>query len=122
MKTSTIARISAAGFVAAVMALTAVQLSQPAPPHSETVIVPPGDAGTDPLRAELRRCRNIGQAAASDQFCLRAWTEQRSRFFMQVQEMASGTFKEAAPATGEDAAVNSDTAASSLSATGQGSH
>jgi conjugative transfer region protein TrbK len=96
MKTGTIARIGAAGFVVTALALSVLQLGEPAPPQTETVLVL--QEGIDPLRAELRRCRSIGQAAASDQVCLRAWAEQRSRFFMGVQQATGRDFGEAEPA------------------------
>ena len=80
------------------------------------------------LRAELRRCRSIGQAAASDQVCLRAWAEQRSRFFMGVSHATGRDFgeTETAPAASADpsggAAANSDAAAPPSSTTPDGSH
>jgi conjugative transfer region protein TrbK len=124
MKTGTIARIGAAGFVVTALALSALQLAEPAAPKTETVFVPQDES--DPLRAELRRCRSIGQAAASDQMCLRAWAEQRSRFFMGVREPAGTDFSEPRTDAGAGAAVNSDTAAPlpapSFAQTPDGSH
>lgn len=34
----------------------------------------------DPLRAELQRCRDLGNAALNDQDCAATWTETRRRF------------------------------------------
>src|SRR3546814_11424596 len=90
MKTTTIARIGAAGFVVTALALSIVQLNEPASTTTQTVFV--ADDKIDPLRAELRRCRSIGQAAASDTLCLRAWAEQRSRFFLGVQQATRSDF------------------------------
>lgn len=124
MKTGTIARIGAAGFVVTALALSLVQLNEPASTATQTVFV--ADDGIEPLRAELRRCRSIGQAAASDARCLRAWAEQRSRFFMGVQQATGSDFGEgesAASATidgGE--AANSDAAAPSPSPIQDGSN
>lgn len=116
MKTGTIARIGAAGFVASALALSIVQLNETDPPRAETVFVPAD--GIDPLRAELRRCRGIGQAAARDTLCLRAWAEQRSRFFMGVARATGADFGDAEPValanTEEGAATSSDAAAPSL--------
>jgi conjugative transfer region protein TrbK len=111
MKTGTFARIGAAGFVVTALALSALQMNEPAAPQTETVLVP--EDGIDPPRAELRRCRSIGQAAASDQVCLRAWAEQRSRFFMGVSHATGRDFGEyeAAPIATESAAANNDAAA-----------
>ena len=36
---------------------------------------------TDPLAAELARCRAIGMAALGDAACKAAWAENRRRFF-----------------------------------------
>ncbi|MBL8598918.1 MAG: putative entry exclusion protein TrbK-alt [Devosia sp.] len=35
---------------------------------------------TDPLRATLQRCRELGEAATRDVDCLAAWDENRQRF------------------------------------------
>lgn len=113
MKTGTIARIGAAGFVVTALALSIVQLNAPATPRTETIVVPAD--GIDPVRAELRRCRSIGQAAASDTLCLRAWAEQRSRFFMGVSEATGSNFGEGESVSNERAAANSDAAAPSPS-------
>ena len=82
METKTIARIGAAAFVGVVITMTALQMrAAPAGP-TETEIVTVGEEGVDPLPAELRRCQAIGAAGANDAACLRAWAENRSRFFM----------------------------------------
>jgi conjugative transfer region protein TrbK len=124
MKTGTIARIGAAGFVVTALALSIVQLSEPTPPATQTVFV--ADDGIDPLRAELRRCRSIGQAAASDTLCLRAWAEQRSRFFMGVSRATGTNFGDTELATSANmdggAAANSDAVAPSPAPTANGSN
>lgn len=111
MKTGTTLRIGAAGLVVTALALSIVQLNEPARTNTQTVFV--ADDEIDPLRAELRRCRSIGQAAASDTRCLRAWAEQRSRFFMGVSQATGAEFGDAEPAINEGAAANSDAAAPS---------
>ncbi len=120
MKTTTITRIGAAGFVVSALALSLVQLNEPAAPATATVFV--ADDGIDPLRAELRRCRSIGQAAASDTRCLRAWAEQRSRFFMGVQQATGSDFGEDETAANEGEAANSDATAPSPSPVQDGSN
>src|SRR3546814_16739839 len=90
MKTTTIALIGAAGFVVTALALSIVQMNEPASTTTQTVFV--ADDKIDPLRAELRRCRRIGQAAASDTLCLRACAEQRSRFLLGVKQATSSDF------------------------------
>jgi conjugative transfer region protein TrbK len=123
MKIGTIARIGAVGLAVTALALSALQLDEPAPGQNETFLVHADEI--DPLRAELRRCRSIGQAAASDQVCLRAWAEQRSRFFMGVQRATGRDFGDAEPEANADvngaAVANSDAAAPSPSSNGEGS-
>ena len=82
METKTIARIGAAAFVGVVITMTALQMrAAPAGP-TETEFVMLDEEGVDPLPAELQRCQAIGAAGANDAMCLRAWAENRSRFFM----------------------------------------
>lgn len=117
METKTIARIGAAAFVGVVITMTALQMrAAPAGP-TETEIVTVGEEGVDPLPAELRRCQAIGAAGANDAMCLRAWAENRSRFFMSSgrgdPQLANGA--EAVP-LGNDSGVsagNTDAAAAS---------
>jgi conjugative transfer region protein TrbK len=82
VETKTIARIGAAAFVGVVITMTALQMRAAPAPSSETEIVTLHEEGVDPLPAELRRCQSIGAAGANDAACLRAWAENRSRFFM----------------------------------------
>lgn len=82
METKTIARIGAAAFVGVVITMTALQMRDiPASP-TETEIITLDEEGVDPLPAELRRCQALGAAGANDAMCLRAWAENRSRFFL----------------------------------------
>ena len=82
METKTIARIGAAAFVGVVITMTALQMRAAPAPSPETEIITLDEEGVDPLQAELRRCQSIGAAGANDAMCLRAWAENRSRFFM----------------------------------------
>ena len=85
METKTIARIGAAAFVGVVITMTALQMRDAPAGPTETEIVTVGEEGVDPLPAELRRCQAIGAAGANDAMCLRAWAENRSRFFMSSE-------------------------------------
>ncbi|WP_417603754.1 putative entry exclusion protein TrbK-alt [Primorskyibacter flagellatus] len=79
MEGSVLARIAAIVFVA--IAITAAlvemgrdeagQAARPAPLVAPEV---------DPLRAEQRRCQELGEAAVSDPDCLAVWAETRDRF------------------------------------------
>lgn len=82
METKTIARIGAAAFVGVVITMTALQMRDAPAGPTETEIITLDEEGVDPLLAELRRCQAIGAAGANDAMCLRAWAENRSRFFM----------------------------------------
>ena len=82
METKTIARIGAAAFVGVVITMTGLQMRAAPAPSPETEIITLDEEGVDPLQAELRRCQAIGAAGANDAACLRAWAENRSRFFM----------------------------------------
>ena len=82
MEAKAIARIGAAAFVGVVITMTALQMRAAPAPSPETEIIMLDEEGVDPLPAELRRCQSIGAAGANDAMCLRAWAENRSRFFM----------------------------------------
>lgn len=80
MDGKTFARIGAIIFVAVAITATAVELTrkEEAP---KVEFVPAGEGGAaDPLRIALRRCRDMGEAAARDPACLRVWAENRDRF------------------------------------------
>ena len=38
------------------------------------------EAARDPLREGLRRCQQLGEAAAQDTACLKVWAQTRDRF------------------------------------------
>jgi conjugative transfer region protein TrbK len=80
METKTIARIGAVAFIAVVLTATALQMRDAPPPPTEVITL--DEEGVDPLAQKLRRCQAIGAAGANDQMCLRAWAENRDRFFM----------------------------------------
>ena len=117
METKTIARICAVAFVGVVITMTALQMrAAPAGP-TETEIITLDEEGVDPLPAELRRCQAIGAAGANDAACLRAWAENRSRFFMssvrEDPQLVGGA--EAVP-LGNDSAVSAGNIAAATAA------
>lgn len=74
-----LARLGAVVFVAIAVTATAIDMArkdEPPGPRSAPVLQPPAD----PLRETLRRCQQLGEAAASDADCLAAWAESRDRF------------------------------------------
>ena len=107
METKTIARIGAAAFVGVVITMTALQMRDDPARPTETEIITLDEEGVDPLPAELRRCQSIGAAGANDAACLRAWAENRSRFFMSsVRDDPQLTGGAEAVPLGNDSAVS----------------
>lgn len=96
METKTMARIGAAAFVGVVLTATALQMRDTPPPPTEIITL--DEEGVDPLAAELQRCQLLGAAGANDALCLRAWAENRSRFFMSDAQ-ASEQLVDDAPTT-----------------------
>jgi len=74
-----LARLGAVVFIAIVVTATAIDMArkdEPSAPPAAPALQPPAD----PLRENLRRCQQLGEAAASDADCLAAWAESRDRF------------------------------------------
>jgi conjugative transfer region protein TrbK len=66
-------------FVAIALTVTAIDMTrkdEPSASRPASALQPPAD----PLRETLRRCQQLGEAAASDTDCLAAWAESRDRF------------------------------------------
>ncbi|MEJ8570399.1 putative entry exclusion protein TrbK-alt [Microbaculum marinum] len=79
MEGKNLARIGAIIFVAFAITATVIEMAredEPVPPAPAPALAP----ATDPLRAEQRRCQQMGEAAARDPECLRVWAETRNRF------------------------------------------
>ena len=79
MEGKVLARIGAVVFVAIAITATVIDMTrQEEPPRASTLpaLQPP----TDPLRATLRRCQQLGEAASNEAECLSAWAQSRDRF------------------------------------------
>ena len=79
MEGKVLARIGAVAFVAIAITATVIDMTrQEEPPRVSTApaLQPP----TDPLRATLRRCQQLGEAASNDTECLSSWAHSRDRF------------------------------------------
>ncbi|WP_404400584.1 putative entry exclusion protein TrbK-alt [Pelagibacterium halotolerans] len=79
MDSKMLARLGAIVFVAIAITATVIEMSRkddPAPVRTAPALQP----AADPLRAALRRCQQMGEAAVSDPDCLAAWAESRDRF------------------------------------------
>ena len=77
-----LARLAAVVIVAVAITAAAIHLAREDAPAPSS---PPPSATTeaqrtDPLRATLQRCRELGEAATRDIDCLAAWDENRRRF------------------------------------------
>ena len=116
METKTMARIGAAAFVGVVLTATALQMRDTPPPPTEIITF--DQEGVDPLAAELQRCQLLGAAGANDALCLRAWSENRTRFFMSDAQASEQLPNDTAIAPlGNDAGIiNMDETAGTASA------
>lgn len=80
MEVKTIARIGALAFAAIAITVTAIEMRAGRQASPDPIAAATPLPGNDPLLGEMLRCQSFGQAAASDQECLRAWAENRRRF------------------------------------------
>ncbi|WP_321363876.1 putative entry exclusion protein TrbK-alt [uncultured Celeribacter sp.] len=74
-----LARLAAVVFVAIAVTATAIEMAredEPSASHPASALQSPAD----PLRATLRQCQQLGEAAANDADCLAAWAQSRDRF------------------------------------------
>lgn len=79
MEGKVLARIGAIVFIAIAITATVIEMTREeaaVPASTAPALQPPAD----PLRATLRRCQQLGEAAASNADCLAAWAESRDRF------------------------------------------
>jgi conjugative transfer region protein TrbK len=75
----TVVQIGAVVFVA--FAITATAMGWVRKDEvQDASIAPPAPPVTDPLRAELTRCQELGEAGPRDATCLAAWATARHRF------------------------------------------
>lgn len=80
MDGKTLARIGAVAFVALAITASVIELTRKEEATEIRTVSRPhvGDPGS--LRATLRHCRDMGEAAGRDASCLKAWAENRDRF------------------------------------------
>lgn len=79
MESKALARIGAIVFVAFAITATIVEYIREDSP-ALAVGAPSLQPPPDPLRAQQRRCQQMGEAAAGDAGCLAVWAESRDRF------------------------------------------
>ena len=89
MDGSVLARIAAIVFVAIAITAAMVEMGRD---EAGQVVRPASSLmhETDPLRAEQRRCQELGEAAASDPDCLAVWAETRDRFLGRDRDRTGG--------------------------------
>ncbi len=93
MEGKTLARIGAIVFVAFAMTATVIELTrdeEPARPAPAPAFAP----SADPLRAEQRRCQQLGEAAVRDAECLAVWAETRDLFLGRAPSGAASRDEE----------------------------
>ena len=89
MEGSVLARIAAIVFVA--IAITAALVERGRDEAGQAVRpAAPLMQEANPLRAEQRRCQELGEAAASDPHCLAVWAETRDRFLGRERDRDGG--------------------------------
>ena len=69
------------------------------PPVATTRVAAPSEL-TSPLMRESVRCQNLGDRAMNDSECLKAWNENRRRFFDGVRDVSAVSPVRAYKATG----------------------
>ena len=84
MDGKTLARLGAVVFVAVAITATAIELNRKDEPPLYRGL-PAINEMADPLKAELRRCQQLGEAGTRDTSCLRAWAQNRDRFLAPSQ-------------------------------------
>ncbi len=100
MDGKTLARIGAIVFVAVAITATAIEMNRKDVRPEAFATQGRSVVSQDPLAAELLRCSEIGESGTRDPGCLRAWAENRRRFFRQdAPTPAVDASKPAAPAT-----------------------
>jgi conjugative transfer region protein TrbK len=80
MDGKTLARIGAVAFVAVAITASVIELTRKEEATEIRTVSRRhvGDPGS--LRATLRHCRDMGEAASHDASCLKAWAKNRDRF------------------------------------------
>lgn len=80
MDGKTLARIGAVAFVAVAITATVIELTRNDEATDVRTVSRPHGGDPEPLRATLRHCRDMGEAASRDATCLKTWAENRDRF------------------------------------------
>lgn len=82
-----LARVGAVVFVTFAITATVIELSRKDEPPLDRSVAAATDTGVDPLKTELRRCQQLGEAGTRDPACLQAWADNRDRFLRPSQPL-----------------------------------
>ena len=82
-----VARVGAVVFVAFAITATVIELSRKDEPPIYRSVAATTETGVDPLKTELRRCQQLGEAGTRDPACLQAWADNRERFLKPSQAL-----------------------------------
>ncbi len=74
-----LARLAAIVFVASAITASLIEMSRKVEP-APVLSAPVAQLSDDPMRADLRRCQQMGRAALDDEDCLATWQKTRDRF------------------------------------------
>lgn len=75
-----LARLGAIVFIAIAITATVIEMTRKDEPSTPVSAAPALQNPTAPLRATLRRCQQLGEAATGDPACRAAWAQSRDRF------------------------------------------
>ncbi|MCP3404763.1 putative entry exclusion protein TrbK-alt [Bradyrhizobium sp. CCGB01] len=82
-----LARIGAIGFVTFAITATAIGLSRKDEPPLYRSVAAATETSADPLKTELRRCQQLGEAGTREPACLQAWADNRDHFLKPSQAL-----------------------------------
>lgn len=82
-----LARVAAVIFVAFAITATVIELARKDDPPLYRGVTAATETGVDPLKTELRRCQQLGEAGTRDPACLQAWADNRNRFLKPSQAL-----------------------------------
>lgn len=78
MRGTVLARLAAAAFLLIAVVVAIIELGRQG--EEARAARPAASAAEEPVRAELRRCQALGEAALQDRACLNVWAEKRRSF------------------------------------------
>ncbi len=82
-----LARVGAVVFVTFAITATVIELSRKDEPPLYRSVAAATETGDDPMKTELRRCQQLGEAGTRDPACLRTWADNRDRFLKPSQAL-----------------------------------